>query len=100
MEFIFLGRFVQQLSFTIDYPVGSIVFLFKSTNHSPSGERFEVKMFELKTGQRKEYFQYFLDNPEFDRYFIYPKYSVSYETETVKKEFENLPEVSGVKFYP
>ncbi len=101
MEFILIGNFAKSLNYTTDFPPGSILLLFKRAVDPPNGERYEVLIFVLKTGQRKEYFEFFLRNPDFDRYFMYPRYDSSYDTERVLNEFKNLTtDENGRKFYP
>ena len=89
-QFILLNRFVNQLSYINRYPKGSILLLFKEATESPNGERFEVKLFELKTDRRDELFSHFLDHSEFNGYYVYPNHDPAYNLDAVREEFRQL----------
>jgi hypothetical protein len=100
MNFL-IGNFVNQLMHLPDYPGGSILLLFKETKESPANERFQVLLFKLKTGKRKEYLNYMLQNIDFHKHFIYPNYDMSSDLSQVENEYNNLvPDAFGRRFWP
>lgn len=96
-QFTFISNIVRSLQTLQDYPTGSLLLLFKPLN-KPDTERYEVLLFELKTGKREEYFKHFLSNPDFVNFFIHPKWD-EFEIQKLKKDFDNLyTDNSGRKF--
>jgi hypothetical protein len=97
-QFAFISNIVRSLQTLQDHTPGSLLLLFKRLKNEPDSEKYEVLLFELKTGKREEYFKHFLEYPEFVNYFIQPKWD-NYEIEKLKKDFNNLyTDNSGRKF--
>jgi hypothetical protein len=97
-HFAFIGNVVRNIQTLQDQAPGSLLFLFKPMEDSYRTERFEVLMLEMKTGKRKEYFEYFLSNPEFIHFYIYPKWD-EFSITQIKREFGQLPtDTAGRKY--
>ena len=90
-ELFSLSNIVEQIRFLNDYPPNSILLLFKKASNAPNNERYQVLMFEMQTGKKPEMFSIMIANPDFDGYFVYPKHSIAYNTDLVKKQFDALP---------
>lgn len=85
-----------------NYPPNSLLILTKvdTKNLGPKGECLQIKFFDLKTGDKSEYFSIMSVNSDFDYYSLVNGELEACEIKNYKKEFKNYTKFKGVIYSP